>query len=132
MRRHDKAESIHDLRASSVSSMLRVPPSTPPPTLRTPLNAPSTPTTALAPQPPTPLSPPADADAIELTELTAGGRRKGPDAHAHAGVVVIRRSLGADDDGLLGAHSHTCSAAVAARQRLEEHEVINAERLSCL
>ena len=111
--------------------MLRVPPSTPPPTLRTPLNAPcSTPTTALAPQPPSPLSPPDDADAIELTELTAGGRRKGPDAHGQAGVVVIRRSLGADD-GLFGAHSHTCSAAVAARQRLEEHEVINAQRL-CL
>ena len=109
--------------------MLRVPPSTPPPAPRTPLNAPcSTPAAAAYAPPPPQLLPADDAagDAIELTELTAGGRRKGPDAPAG---VVARRSLGADE-GLFGAHSHTCSAAVAARQRFEEDEVGRA-RMSC-
>ena len=106
--------------------MLRVPPSTPPPAPRTPLNAPGTPAAAAAAHAPPPpqLLPPDDgaaSDAIELTELTAGGRRKGPDARAVG--VAARRSLGVDNDGLLGAHSHTCSAAVAARQRFEEDEV---------
>ena len=126
-RRRNKAESIHDLRASSVSSKLKVPPSTPPPTLRVPL----TPSPVAAqPQPPRPPPTPqrgsiANANAIELTELTPGGRRKGPrrptDEVQDSQAALIRQSLGDDGPGL---HRHTCSAAVAARQRLEEHEVL--------
>merc|ERR550539_1005843 len=44
--RRNKAESIHDLRASSVSSKLKVPPSTPPPTARSSLRIPLTPSPA--------------------------------------------------------------------------------------
>ena len=128
-RRRNKAESIHDLRASSVSSKLKVPPSwTPPPTARsTLLRIPPLTPSPVAPTPtPATLSDAAPGNAIELTELTSGGRRRrkgGPrrptDEVQDSQAALIRQSFA---EGF-SVHRHTCSAAVAARQQLEEYEV---------
>ena len=110
--RRNKAESIHDLRASSVSSMLKVPPSTPPP--RAARRRPLTPSPAPPPSPPMPPPPGADA-AFEMTVLRGGGggeKRKGGRRRANDEVQQASQGFAGGGGGVV--HRHTCSAAAPA------------------